>query len=88
MLYIGLGDGGGGGDVHGDIGNGQDTQTLLGKILRIDVSDDNGAYAIPDDNPFFGTALCDEGAGTDDCPEIFACGFRNPWRWSFDSVSG
>ncbi len=89
MLYIGLGDGGGVGDAHGTIGNGQDTFTLLGKILRIDVGapgDDD--YTIPDGNPFAGNDRCIDGPGTDDCPEIYAWGFRNPWRWSFDAVSG
>jgi uncharacterized repeat protein (TIGR03806 family) len=87
-LYIGVGDGGGAGDDHGDTGNGQRLTTMLGKMLRIDV---NGAapYAIPPSNPFAGGALC-PGAGRDTgtCPEIFAYGFRNPWRWSFDRVAG
>jgi glucose/arabinose dehydrogenase len=74
FLYIGLGDGGGGGDKHGTNGNGQDLGTWLGKILRIDV---NGhPYAVPKDNPFVGTP----GAR----PEIWAYGLRNPWRLSFD----
>lgn len=74
-LYLGLGDGGSGGDPYG---NGQSTNTLLGKILRIDV---NGGdpYAIPADNPFA------NGGGN---PEIWAYGLRNPWRFSFDSVTG
>jgi glucose/arabinose dehydrogenase len=73
MLYIGMGDGGGGGDRHGTIGNGQDPSALLGKILRIDVSGD--VYAIPEGNPF---------AGGGGAPEIFALGVRNPWRNAFD----
>ncbi|WP_160712565.1 PQQ-dependent sugar dehydrogenase [Chitinophaga solisilvae] len=73
-LYIGLGDGGGGGDKHGTAGNGQDLGTLLGKILRIDVN--GNPYRIPADNPFVKTA----GAK----PEIWAYGLRNPWRFSFD----
>jgi hypothetical protein len=80
MLYIGMGDGGGGGDVHGSIGNGQDTNTLLGKMLRIDVDSapDVGLnYHIPADNPFVGMGGFRE--------EIYALGLRNPWRWSFDS---
>lgn len=75
-LYIGMGDGGSGGDPQG---NGQNTQTLLAKMLRIDV--DNGTpYGIPEDNPFVGddTAL----------DEIWATGVRNPWRFSFDRETG
>ncbi len=85
-LYISLGDGGAANDVadgHGDDGNGQDPGNVLGTILRIDVdaSDSaNGAYGIPEDNPF----VADAGAAD----EIYAYGFRNPWRFSFDSVSG
>ena len=69
-LYLGLGDGGAGGDPHK---NGQDTTSLLGKILRIDV---NGGdpYSIPSDNPFGN--------------EVWAYGFRNPWRISFDRFTG
>jgi glucose/arabinose dehydrogenase len=74
MLYMGLGDGGGGGDPHG---NGQSTGTLLGKLLRIDVSGD--AYTNPEDNPFAG------GGGK---AEIWAYGLRNPWRFSFDRLTG
>jgi len=82
FLYIALGDGGGGGDRHGLIGNGQNKNTLLGKILRIDIDqkDAGKAYAIPKDNPFVGEA------GTR--PEIFALGLRNPWRFSFDRKTG
>ena len=78
-LYIGLGDGGSGGDP---LGNGQNLSTLLGSILRIDVSGLSapGDYEIPADNPFVGT----EGAR----PEIWAYGLRNPWRFSFDSETG
>jgi len=87
-LYIGVGDGGGANDDHGDIGNGQRLTTMLGKMLRIDV---NGAapYAIPPSNPFANNAMCPAaGRATGTCPEIFAYGFRNPWRWSFDRVDG
>lgn len=92
LLYIGLGDGGGGGDPWGSIGNGQRLSTLLGKVLRINVDSSTGAtpYAIPAGNPYAGGAVCnfDTGAFTHNCPEIHAYGLRNPWRWSFDSVSG
>jgi glucose/arabinose dehydrogenase len=78
FLYIALGDGGGANDVGlghtPEIGNGQDITNLLGSILRIDV--DRGVpYAIPPDNPFVGREGRDE---------IFAYGFRNPYRMSFD----
>lgn len=75
MLYVGFGDGGGRGDPRG---NAQNTNSLLGKLLRIDV---NGAepYAIPPDNPFVA------GGGR---PEVYALGFRNPWRFSFDRATG
>jgi len=79
-LYIGIGDGGGGNDVgeghNPDIGNGQDTASLLGKILRIDVSE-SGTAAIPPDNPFAADAHKKK--------EIYAYGLRNPWRFSFDA---
>ena len=78
-LYVGLGDGGSGGDPRG---HGQNLGTLLGTILRIDVStlDETGYYAVPPDNPFVGV----EGAR----PEIWAYGLRNPWRFSFDRETG
>ena len=75
FLYLGLGDGGSGGDP---LGNGQNLFVLLGKILRIGVDPPfTGGlqYAIPPDNPFVG------GSGS---PEIWAYGLRNPWRFSFD----
>ena len=93
FLYIGLGDGGGGNDQHGTIGNGQLLTTLLGKFLRIDIEGTTGTflYRIPSGatgNPFAGNALCGtNGTGTQNCPEIYAIGFRNPWRWSFDRQS-
>lgn len=75
MLYIALGDGGGSGDPHNYA---QDRSTLLGKILRVDVSGPGG-YTIPPDNPFAA------GGGR---PEVYAYGFRNPWRLSFDRETG
>jgi len=91
LLYLGIGDGGNDDSATGVAGNGQLTNNLLGKILRIDVSGTTGSrrYRIPADNPFAANPLCNlDGTGTQDCPEIFAWGFRNPWRWSFDSVGG
>jgi glucose/arabinose dehydrogenase len=79
-LYIGLGDGGSGGDP---IGNAQNRSSLLGKILRInvDLASQGQNYSIPADNPFSGNLLGYK-------EEIYAYGFRNPWRFSFDSASG
>lgn len=76
MLYIGLGDGGSGGDPQG---NGQNRATLLGTILRIDV-DTGVPFAVPPDNPFVGQAGVRE--------EIWAWGLRNPWRFAFDATAG
>lgn len=75
LLYIGVGDGGDGGDPHE---HGQNPDTLLGTMLRIDV-DSGSPYAIPPDNPFVA------GGGA---PEIYAIGLRNPWRFSFDRELG
>ncbi|MCW2951255.1 MAG: glucose/sorbosone dehydrogenase-like protein [Conexibacter sp.] len=81
LLYVGLGDGGGGGDQHGSSGNGQNLGTLLGKLLRIDPRASGGrAYSVPAGNPFVGRS----GAR----PEIYAYGLRNPWRFSFDRATG
>jgi len=91
FLYLGIGDGGNDDSASGVAGNGQVTNNLLGKILRIDVSGSTGGrgYRIPADNPFAANPLCNmDGTGTQDCPEIYAWGFRNPWRWSFDSQGG
>ena len=74
-LYIGLGDGGAAGDP---LNHGQDIDTLLGTILRIDISSGT-SYSVPDDNPFVGTAGADE---------IYAYGLRNPWRFHFDREDG
>ena len=84
FLYVGFGDGGGGGDPQL---NGQNTMTIPGSIVRIDV-DSAFPFAVPPTNPFAGNGICVGGSGADDCPEIFAWGFRNPWRFSFDSVTG
>jgi uncharacterized repeat protein (TIGR03806 family) len=83
-LYLGLGDGGSGGDPQN---NAQTTTNLLGTFIRIDVSA-GGHYTIPADNPFAGNPRCTTGIGTTDCPEIHAWGLRNPWRWSFDRATG
>jgi len=91
FLYFGAGDGGNDDSNSSQAGNGQLTTNLLGKILRLDVSGSTGArrYKIPADNPFAANPLCGvDGTGATDCPEIFAWGFRNPWRWSFDRVNG
>lgn len=81
LLYIGFGDGGGGFDQHGRIGNAQNLGTLLGKLLRIDPRESGGRpYTVPADNPFVGRA----GAR----PEIWSWGLRNPWRFSFDRRTG
>jgi len=74
-LYLGLGDGGSSNDPAG---NAQALTTHLGKILRLDVDSAPG-YSIPADNPFLGSAAQ---------PEIWAYGLRNPWRFSFDRLSG
>jgi len=75
MLYVGFGDGGGSGDASNFA---QNDQSLLGKLLRLDVSG-LGTYSIPADNPFVGTAPLDE---------IWAKGLRNPWCFAFDRVTG
>lgn len=83
FLYVGFGDGGGGNDQHGTIGNGQALDTLLGKLLRIDVNGRsvNGAYGIPAGNLAAQTGQTALG-------EIWAYGLRNPWRFSFDACNG
>lgn len=85
FLYVSLGDGGGANDQgfgHGENGTGRDNSNPLGSILRVDPLGDNAAngnYGIPADNPFVGTAGLDE---------IYAYGFRNPFRMSFDALNG
>jgi len=76
-LYIGMGDGGAGGDPYG---HGQNLNTLHSSMLRIDVDnpDEGLNYGIPDNNPFVGTGYREE---------IYAFGLRNPWRFSFDPVT-
>lgn len=75
-LYIAMGDGGSGDDPQG---NGQNINTLLGKMLRIDTEIDTEGYGIPQDNPF---------VGIDGADEIWATGLRNPWKFSFDRTAG
>lgn len=77
MLYIGTGDGGSGGDPHK---NGQNPNSFLGKMLRIDVRGGSAErpYRVPPDNPFVGNPAY--------LPEIWAIGLRNPWRYSFDTA--
>jgi glucose/arabinose dehydrogenase len=74
-LYAGMGDGG---SANDPFGNGQNTDSLLGKVLRLDV-DGGDPYAVPADNPFV------NGGGS---PAVWAYGLRNPWRMSFDSATG
>ncbi len=78
FLYLGFGDGG---SANDPMRNGQNVNTLLGKMLRIDVNTTAGTrrYGIPADNPFA------RGGGA---PEIYAWGLRNPWRWNFDQATG
>jgi glucose/arabinose dehydrogenase len=75
-LYVGMGDGGAANDPHD---NGQNLNTLLGKILRLDV-DNADPYGVPQNNPFVNQA--------DARPEIWSYGWRNPWRFSFDQATG
>lgn len=76
-LYLGLGDGG---DARDPLKNGQNLGTIQGSVLRIDVSGGGPGYSVPPDNPFVGQA----GAKG----EIWAYGLRNPWRFSFDTLTG
>lgn len=75
-LYIGMGDGGSADDPNG---NSQNGLSKLGKMLRINV-DSGTPYSVPTDNPFVGNSSFN--------PEIWAYGLRNPWRWSFDKITG
>jgi uncharacterized repeat protein (TIGR03806 family) len=87
FLYMSTGDGNG-----ARVDAAQHLNSLLGKFLRIDIKGTTGAalYRIPPDNPFAAsTELCNvNGSGTQKCPEVYAWGLRNPWRWSFDRQTG
>ena len=78
FLYIGVGDGGSGGDPQN---RAQNTSSLFGKLLRIDVS--GATYSIPSNNPFSSSA----NGPNDPRPEIYAIGLRNPWKFSFDKTT-
>ncbi len=81
LMYVGTGDGGGGGDMHGARGNAQNLGSLLGKILRIDPRAGGGRpYQVPGSNPFVGRS----GARG----EVYSYGLRNPWRFAFDRRTG
>jgi glucose/arabinose dehydrogenase len=79
FLYVGMGDGGSSFDPEN---HAQNINDLLGKLLRLDVDHPNGSvpYSSPSTNPFFGA--------TNGADEVYAYGFRNPWRFSFDRGSG
>jgi uncharacterized repeat protein (TIGR03806 family) len=87
LLYFGAGDGN-----EARFDNAQNLKSLRGKFIRIDINGTTGnaLYRIPADNPFAAsTELCNvNGTGPQNCPEIYAVGFRNPWRWSFDRQTG
>jgi len=87
-LYLGMGDGG---SISDPDNNAQNTSNLLGTFIRIDVSGGGTGYSIPggaQGNPFAGNDQCILGSGSEPCPEIFAWGVRNPFRWSFDRNTG
>lgn len=88
FLYFGLGDGGSGGDPNDYA---QNQTRLLGKMLRVNVigvAYPNPGYTIPADNPFAANTKCGPGSNAQACPETYASGLRNPWRWSFDGPTG
>ncbi len=87
-LYLGLGDGG---EANDPAGYAQNNTRLLGKMLRINVvnvAHPVPGYLIPANNPFAANPKCGPAANAANCPEIYASGFRNPWRWSFDRPTG
>ena len=84
FLYFGLGDGGGANDP---LDRAQDTTNLLGAMLALDI-DAFQPYTFPATNPFSANPVCTQGLGSAGCPEIYAWGLRNPWRFSFDRVTG
>ncbi len=87
-LYLGLGDGG---DANDPFGYAQNNTRLLGKMLRINVVGVTyplPGYLIPADNPFAASPKCGPAANAGSCPEIYASGLRNPFRWSFDRPTG
>ena len=92
FLYIGIGDGGGGGDGHGTHRQRPAADHLVRQDAahrRVGVDARRTTYAIPPTNPYAANARCNvNGTGAANCPEIYAYGFRNPWRWSFDRGSG
>jgi uncharacterized repeat protein (TIGR03806 family) len=88
FLYMSTGDGG---DAADPLNAGQDTARLLGKMLRIGVQGvawPDPGYTIATDNPFSANPRCGPNGNALPCPEVYAWGFRNPWRWSFDRQTG
>lgn len=88
FLYFGLGDGGSGGDPNDYA---QNQTRLLGKMLRVNVvgvAYPSPGYTVPAGNPFAANPKCGPGSNAQACPETYASGLRNPWRWSFDGPTG
>ena len=92
FLYLGIGDGGNDDAASGVAGNGQTTTNVLGKMLRHRRERYRSRRCATASRPTTHSPAIrrarSDGMGTQDCPEIFAWGFRNPWRWSFDRVGG